>query len=150
MKIGKVEVTRCEEILVLPRPSGDLVFRAVACTCMDEFDKVVKEPKCPGITTRDGFKEDPDDENYKSVLAAYYEKRYAFMAINSLIPSEIEWAEVDLDKPKTWKNWDKELGEAGLSTMEIGRVNRCIMVANSLDEEKIAQARENFLLGQGQ
>ena len=84
------------------------------------------------------------------MLSAYYEKRYAFMAIHSLIPSEIEWAEVDIEKPKTWKNWDKELAEAGLSTMEIGRINRCIMVANSLDEEKIAQARENFLLGQGQ
>lgn len=147
MKIGSVEITPCEEILVLPRPGEDLVIIAHSVTTMDEFDTLCPEPQPPGIRTKDGFRPDKEDEGYKELVAHHAAQRTHFMVINSLIPSEIEWDNVTLDDPVTWKNWSEELKEAGLSDIECGRILKCVLSANSLDDEKIDAARDSFLLG---
>jgi hypothetical protein len=136
-----------EEVLVLPRPGQDVVFRARAIVSMDEFDALVPEPKAPGVLTRDGMVPQLDDETYLQKVANYNEQRFAYMCIRSLEPSEIEWEKVVRDNPKTWKLWDIELREAGLSDVEVNRVTRCIMQANALDEDKLKEAREVFLRG---
>jgi len=153
MKIGGVEVTSCEEILVLPRPEGtpDIPFTAIAVSINDEFDKLVPEPAPPTVLKKGG-KSVPDfnDKDYKETVKRRDSQRFAFMILKSLEPSNIEWSTVDLEKPNTWLKWDKELKEAGLSETEINRVIATVMAANSLDEDKIDAARKNFLLGQGE
>lgn len=148
MRIGGKEVTGPnEEILVLPRMDGDVVIKAQAVADMSEFEKLVPEPKAPGKLTKDGWIPLINDETYQDRLTRYNEQRFAYMAIISLQPSEIEWSGVVLDNPKTWVKWSDELAEAGLSTIEVNRIVVCIMQANSLDETKLKEARELFLRG---
>jgi hypothetical protein len=151
MRIGGVNVDGPnEEILVLPRLDDDIVFRAEAVSDMSGFHALVPEPKAPGKLTKNGWEPIKNDDTYKARMVKYSEQRYAYMLIVSLIPSEIEWSEVDLDKPKTWTKWDAELLAAGLSTVEVDRVSVCVMRANALDERKLKEARDLFLLGRAE
>jgi hypothetical protein len=85
------------------------------------------------------------DENYLQALEIRRTRRFALLAIRSLEPSEIEWEEVDYDKPATWEKWTDELLDAGLSDREVQRVIGAVMEANSLDNAKIDAARSAFL-----
>lgn len=151
MRIGGVEVTSCEEILVLPRggEGKDIPIRAKAVAINDEFEKLVPEPIPPMIQKKDGKYPDLTDKNYKLALAHRADQRFAFMIIKSLEPSNIEWQIVNLEKPNTWLKWQEELSAAGLSEVECNRIVQAVMIANSLDEAKIEEARRAFLLGQG-
>jgi hypothetical protein len=148
MRIGGVNIEGPnEEILVLPRLGEDIVIRAHAVSDMEMFNALVPEPKPPGKLTKNGMEPLFNDETYREKLKRYGEQRFAFMVITSLIPSEIEWSDVDLDNPKTWRNWEQELKDAGLSTVEVDRITVCVMRANALDENKLKEARELFLRG---
>jgi len=150
MKIGGVKVQPCEEILVLPRPTGDdIVIRAKAVSVNEEFDKKVPEPVAPSLLTKDGEKKDYDDKDYVEAMRQRDSMRFAYLCIKSIEASEIEWEKVDLERPSTWVGWTDEMKEAGLSDIEIGRIVNLILAANSLDEVKIEEARKAFLLGQG-
>ena len=149
MKIGGIEVTKCEELLVIPREGGDIPFRAKAVEINNEFDNLVPSPVAPMIMAKSGKRPDITDPDYKRAVTVRNELRFAFMIIRSLEPSNIEWGEVDLEKPSTWTKWDDELKKAGLSETEVNRVVGAVMIANSLDEDKIKEAREAFLRGQG-
>jgi hypothetical protein len=149
MKIGGVEIKGPnEEIVVIPRPYGDLVFRAETVRNFDEFDALVPEPKAPGIRTKDGYKPDIKDENYQQLLTHYQNQRMAYLVVKSLESSEIEWDTVNLSDPSSWLKWDKELQAAGLSEIETQRITVTVMQANCLDEQKMVAARAAFLLGQ--
>lgn len=148
MRIGGMKIEGLnEEILVLPRLNEDIVIRAQAISNMDAFDALVPEPKAPGKLTKDGWVPVLNDETYKSRMKLYGEQRFAYMVIASLIPSDIEWDKVDLDNPKTWRGWEQELKDANLSVVEVDRITVCVMRANALDEDKLKEARELFLLG---
>jgi hypothetical protein len=148
MKIGGVEVKGpAEEVLVLPRLDEDIVIRARAVTNMEVFEALVPEPKAPGSLTKKGWVPNLKDETYRQKVETYNAQRLAYMVLQSLKPSEIEWETVDEDNPKTWENWTEELQAAGLSTVEVNRVVLCVMQANALDEDKLKEAREVFLRG---
>ncbi len=149
MKIGGVELNGpCEEVLVLPRlNTDDVVIKARAVMDMDAFDAICPVPKPPRVGTKDGFKSNEKDKTYLQQVAQRDETRFAYMVIKSLEPSEIEWAGIDMDKPATWLGWTDELKEAGISATEVNRIIACVMQANSLDEAKLKEARELFLLG---
>lgn len=149
MKIGGVEVKGlCEEILVLPRLDGDIVIRARAVTDLETFEKMCPAPVAPGIRTRDGFKPNLKDENYMQLQANYIAQKLAYICLKSLEPSEIEWTNVKLEDPSTWKDWQDELKAAGISEIECNRIVACVMQANALDEDKLKTARDVFLRGQ--
>jgi hypothetical protein len=151
MKIGGIEVKPCVEILVLPRAEGeDIIIRAKAVAINKMFEKMAPEPVAPQIRTKDGSRPDYKDPDYKKAVAQRESKRFALMVIKSLEDSGIEWEKTDLDKPETWLGWDKELQEAGLSEVETNRIIGAVMVANSLDEAKLIEARAAFLQGQGE
>lgn len=147
MKVGDVEITSCDEVLVLPRVGKDLVFKACAVD-MDNFYKICPDPTAPNIRTRSGFGPDLDDDTYIEQVKHHNELRFAYLSVHALVPSGITWDVIDLEKPSTWLGWDKELREAGLSEVEMNRVMQCILSANSLDEVKLEKAREDFLRGQ--
>jgi hypothetical protein len=149
MKIGGVELNGpCEEVLVLPRlNTDDIVIKARAVMDMDAFDAICPEPKAPGVRKKGGFAPNLNDKTYLQQVAQRDETRFAYMVIKSLEPSEIEWEQVDMDRPNTWPKWSDELKEGGLSATEVNRVVGCVMQANSLDEAKLKEARELFLHG---
>ena len=152
MKVGGVTVTSCEEILVLPRggKGKDIPFKAIAVSISEEFDKLVTMP-VPPMKLVKGGKKLPDlaDPTFKTACKLRDDKRFAFMVLKSLEPSNIEWEQVDMAKPNTWAKWSDELTEGGLSDVEVTRVVNMVMIANSLDEAKIKEARDSFLHGQG-
>jgi hypothetical protein len=149
MKIGGKEVKGAsEEYLVLPRPTGeDIVFHAVAVDDLDEFAL-----KCPAPTPKralvaGGWKENFDDPSYLESVMKHSELQYAYMVLKSLEPSNIEWDTVEMEKPSTWLNWEKDLKDAGLTQTEVNRVINCVSTANSLNEAVLEEARESFLRG---
>jgi hypothetical protein len=151
MKIGGVPVTKCEELLVLPRADGeDIPIRAVAVAINDEWEEKCPAPVPPMLQKKEGKVPDFSDKDYKKAVKIRSNQRFALMCIRSLEPSKIEWETVDIDKPNTWTEWDKELMEAGLSEVECNRIVNLVMAANSLDEAKIEEARRAFLRGQGE
>ena len=151
MKIGGVQVTSCEELLVLPRPNGeDIPIRAKAVSVNDEFDKICPEPTPPNVRTKEGSKPDFTDKHYRQAQVIRGEQRFAFMVLKSIESSDIDWdGAVDLEKPTTWLKWRGELMKAGISEVECNRIVNLVMSANSLDEAKIEAARQGFLRGQG-
>lgn len=150
MKIGGVEVTKCEEVLVLPRINGDLVFKAQAVCSMERFEELCPKPTPPMRLKKGGVREAHHSDEFLKELQKYGERRYAFICIHSLIPSDITWETVDFDKPATWTNWMEELQAAGLADVELQRVQSLVLDANALNEAKLKAARESFLLGQGE
>lgn len=153
MKVGGVQVSPCEEFLVLPRggEGKDIVFRAKAVAINDEFNKRIPEPVAPMLLGKGGQKTpDLKDEEYQKAMTRRGELRFAFLMLKSLEPSNIEWDEVDIDKPNTWTKWSEELTAGGISEVELNRIIGCVMAANSLDEAKIKEARDAFLRGQGE
>ena len=149
MRIGGVEVKGpAEEVLVLPRLEGEnIVIRAKAVMDMDAFEALCPEPKPPGIRTKDGWKPNDKDETYQQRVKQHGELRFAYMVLESLQPSEVEWEKINLSDPSTWKDWQDELKEAGISQTELNRIIVCVMQANALDEDKLKEAREVFLRG---
>mgnify|MGYP001819969632 CR=1 FL=1 len=148
MKIGGVEVTRAEEVLVLPRQGDNLVFKAQAVLDMEAFDALCPKPTPPVRLTKDGKKEHKSGE-YLAQLTRWGEQRYAYVLIQSLKPSDIEWGIVKEDDPNSWLKWVDDFKSAGLADTEINRVQQLVLDANALNETKLKAAREAFLVGQG-
>lgn len=146
---GQVVEGMNEDVLVLPRAKGNIVFQAVAIHDYDEFEKMVPVPVPPKVLTKNGSVADPEDEGYQSQIVNYGLQRLAYMAINSLAPSNIEWTKVVLNKPNTWANWTEELA-AVLSVAEQKELLNFILAVNTLDQRKIEEARANFLAGRAQ
>jgi hypothetical protein len=149
MKIGGVDpkTLPVEETLVLPRGDQIMVFRAAGLKDMTEFNRLCPEPVPPKKLTKDGAVSDTDDPNYRAESAAYGKRRWGYIAVHSLIPSEIEWDTVKLDNPTTWSNYEDDLKNAGLTAAECNRITGLVLEANSLDEAKLQQARATFLRG---
>ena len=149
MKIGGVPVSRCQEVLVLPRMDGDLVIKAAAVLSMEEFETLCPKPEAPVKLTKDGKVPDFNAKDFVDALRSWANKRYAYICIKSLEPSEIEWETVKMDDPGTWMKWTDELQEAGIASTELNRISTVILEANALSENKLKEARDSFLLGQG-
>ena len=149
MKIGGKEVSGpSEEVLVLPRLDGDIVLKARAVLDMEEFNNMCPVPKAPSMLTKDGFSANTNAPAYREQVSRHSNLRFAYIALKSLEPSDIEWDTVDLDHPNTWLNWETDLRKSGFNGVEIQRITVLIMQANSLDEGKLKAARDAFLRGQ--
>lgn len=150
MKIGGVDPTtlKSEEILVLPRGEENIVLRAHGVPNYDEFNTLCPEPTPPRVQRpKVGWVENEEDPGYKDMVATRDKRRIAWLVINSLTPSDIEWDTVDYDNPSTWVNWEDDLQKGGLSQVECNRIMKIVFQANSLDEDKLKEARETFLAG---
>lgn len=150
MKIkGKKIDSPMIEIVVLPRPDGDIVFKAQAVLDFEEFDKLVTEPT-PRMLLKPGggMEKDTNNKNYRKELDEYNTQRVHWMFIKSLEATEgLEWETVDMNDPTTWKNYESELKASNFSAMEINHITRAIMIANALDDRKLKEARDSFLAG---
>jgi hypothetical protein len=150
LRIGGQTVDKpSEQVLVLPRANGDdIIITARAVLSMEDFDRYVPAPQAKRAWVKGkGNILMTEDPGFLKEMETYGEKRFAFMAIKALEPSEIEWEKTKLEDPSTWTGWTEELKEAGLSDVEVQRIVVCVMQANSLDEKKLTEARAAFLRG---
>lgn len=134
--------------VVIPRESGDLIFKARA-VMDDEFETRFPRPVPPTIVKRDGTQFlDTKDKKYIDARQQWASMYSSWMTIESLKATEdLEWETVTSD-PATWKNYIKELVDAGFSGLEISNLNDAVIAANGLSQERIDEATERFLAGQ--
>lgn len=149
MKINGVDPTTLthEEILVLPKGSTQLVFRARGVKDMSGFNALVPEPKPPLKLQGGVMQSDLNEPGYAAAMKEYAKRHYAYLVVHSLEPTNIEWDSVKLDVPGTWALWEDDLKNANLTQVECNLVFQLVMAANQLDEAKLQRARESFLLG---
>jgi hypothetical protein len=135
------------EVLVLPRSDGDLVFKAQAVLNYDEFEKICPKP-LPPMGKRPGEKEPrplENDPGYVAAMRKYGEQKIQWMILKSLeATSGLVWESIDMSKPETWGNLESELQAAGINQIENSRILDAVMTANSLNQDKIDEARERF------
>ena len=139
-----------EEVVVIPRGNDveDFIFICRAVPDYDDFDQLVKEPKPRSIVRAGETKSSPllDEPEYKEKLKKYELQRLSWLIIQSLKATEdLEWDTIDFNNPETWDNYDEELRASGFSSIEVGRIIRGVMIANSLDQRKVDEARQHFL-----
>ncbi len=152
MKINGKKITGANEgVIVIPRESGDdLVFKIRAVMDMSEFDKLHPEPSPPSRLMANGKTvKNLKDPNHVKACDRHIQTKLNWIVLKSMQATEgLEWETVDIDDANTWDKLRPELKTAGLSDVEINRViNSCIDI-NALDEEKIEEARDRFLLAQ--
>jgi hypothetical protein len=151
MKINGQKLNRPNsELIFLPRGDGnDIVFKAQAVPSDEEFTKLFPEPKVPNALVPGGTKPDFEHPKYKELVEKRGSARFDWIVLKSLEATEgLEWETVDLKNPDTYGNYRKELMDSGINSIEIGRIIKGVLVANSLSEDKIEEARKRFLAGQ--
>lgn len=146
---GKTVKGPNEEIVIIPRGNADdFVFTCRAVMGYEIFDNLVEEPKPPQIIHKGDPVAKPllSDPDYLRAIREHDKKRLSWLIITSLAATEnLVFETVDKDDPSTWNNYYDEFIDAGFTSTEIGRITRGIMIANSLDQKKIDEARAHFL-----
>ncbi len=136
------------EIIAIPRGNNeDIILMARAILDTGPFDKMCPVPR-PPLRKIDGI-DVPNlrDKNYQQQVEKHAEKRMAWMVITSLEATEgLEWEKVDAGNSSTWLNLRSELKDSGFSDIEINRIIGGVVSANALNDAKIDEARERFLL----
>ena len=138
------------EIIPIPRPDGDIIFKAEGVKDFTAFEKMCPEPMPPMKIVKGGRKEyNLEDPAYKAQVQIHSEKKIAWMVLESLKATDgLEWETVNLGDHHTWTEWSKELRDSGLSVIEVQRIQTGVFTANCLNEAKLEEARKNFLQGQ--
>ncbi len=153
MRINGNTISPSIEILVLPRDTGDIIFKArgLVDKDYDDFRKLCPEPEPPWA--REVGKEkvqDITDPDYLKEFNAWVEKRFQWMYIKSLdISPGLVWETVEISNSDTWKNIDIEL-KGSLSIGEYNKVVNLVRIANALDNRKIEEAKKRFMLAEAQ
>lgn len=140
------------EVVVIPRQSGELVFKAQAVLDYDECDKLNPMPKPPKRLMPGGVvQENVNDPKYLKAVDQWATRKFYWMLLESLKATEgLEWETVKMDDPSTWESYKAEMKQAGLTPGEIGRIEMCVSDACGLNQAKIDEATKRFLAGQAQ
>lgn len=136
---------------VIPRAGQDIGFTVQAVLDYSDFDRLCPQPKPPKMLRRGSRKQEDDFDSptYKVALDQWAQKKVEFVILHALKATEgLEWETVDDNNPDTWKNVAEELKDAKFTPMQITYIhNKCIEV-NTLNEDKLEEARERFLAEQ--
>lgn len=140
------------ELIVIPRGGDkkDIIFQAGAIMDYGPFDKMCPEPKPPmKIMGKTGKKEyNLDDAGYIVQRDRWTEQKVAWIVIESLKSTPgLTWDRVNPLNPKTWTLYADELKESGFSHAEVQRIINGAFTANCLNEQRVEEARANFLRG---
>jgi len=151
MKIhGKKLDSPNEVTIVIPRQSGNIIFKAQAVLDFEPFKAICPQPEPPQIMKPGQQpREDLEDPKYVEELNKWSKQHTEWMIIKSLEATEgLEWETVDKSDPETWANYEKELRDSGFAPAEITRIITSVLDACGLNQRKIDEATEAFLAGQ--
>lgn len=160
IRIGGKEIPQVshEDCIVLPRGEDALCIRAKAINDFDEFSKICPLPEPPGKLTKDGWVPNPDDKTYRQRVEQHNIQRVGWMVVRSITEMAlsdgeffpVEWDKVQVENPKTWSKWQEDLRDSGFTDVECNLVLALVIDVNSLNEDKLKEARDSFILGQEQ
>lgn len=153
LKGKKIEGPNIETI-VIPRgsdPENYLVFKAQAVLDFSEFDALCPRPEPPVKLLKGGKRTiDKEAPTFQTAANLWGMRRFAWTVIKSLEATEdLEWETVDFGNPDSWSNYEQELHDAGFTIAEMNLLLDGVMTANSMNSEKLDQAREAFLASLG-
>lgn len=139
------------EVLVIPREDEDIVFQAQAVMDYSPFELISPEPEPPEKMLPGGKKtKDFQHPAYQERMADWMKKRQLWLILESLKVSEgVEWETVDLNDPETYENYWDELAKSGFNEMERAMIRNLALKANSVDDQKMEEARQRFLQSRG-
>lgn len=144
----EIDQTLPEDFIVLRGGTDqEVVIRARAFRDWDEFNKLCPMPEAPGRHERGkGFVRNFEDKTYKDRVLQRSRQQVGWMVLQSLY--EVEWETVESDNAKTWPRWEEELKNSGFTQIECNLIIALVMDVNSLNEDKMREARESFSRGQ--
>jgi len=156
MKIKGKSIPQPKSILIpIPREGEEtimLTFEPVMN--WTHFDTLCPEPNLPTETIPGKATKKVTDEKspfYKTYLKkveVYTKRQTDYSIVKGLMATEdLEWDNVDIDKPDTWKNWEKEL-EGHFTKNECAVILNEIMMAGFPTEERRDEAKRLFTLQQ--
>lgn len=151
MKLNGREVKgKNRKTIVLPREGQpSLVFIAEAVSDFERLNQYLALPEPPVKQLAGGAVEKlTKDPGYQEQMIHYNTRFMAWVFLESLKPSNIEWETVDMEDAKTWTNYRQEMQDAGISGHEMNLIANAVSEANSLDADKLEAARQVFLRGQ--
>lgn len=152
MKVGGKVIDKPNElILAIPRENEDIIFKVRAVLDMDEFDKLCPEPVPPTIVNARTQEKrlDYKDKKYMEKAEKHSRQRFDYLVLKSLEATDgLEWDTVKMDDPETWQNWEQDMKNAFFSIAELQRIRLAVFDANSLNEEKLKEARDRFTRSQ--
>jgi hypothetical protein len=151
MKIKGTKVVKPpRDVVVFPRPDGEIAFWVTGADSYDVFDAICPLPDPPTSMMAGGeVRVRDDDPTYLQQLRQHHALRLEWLVITALNDpeNEIEWELVKADQPKTWKLYEDELRSIGLLAMEIRRLESRVWEVNALNEGTLDAARKAFLAG---
>jgi hypothetical protein len=151
MKIQGKSISGPEvDVLVIPRKSGDILFKAQSVLDYDAFEALCPAPHPPETLRPGGGKglrtRNLEAPEFLKALDDWSEKRTYWMILKSLEATpDLEWETIKMDDPSTWSNYEKELKSAGFSMLEITRILNLVTGVCGLDQRKIDEATARFL-----
>jgi hypothetical protein len=152
MKVnGKTITGPRTHTVVLPYGDNDdvIVFKFRALTAKDDFEQVMPRPKPPKVAKpaqADFY--NYEDDGYKASIKSWGEKKINWEFLRSVSVTEgLEWETVNLEDPETWGNWRKDI-ENNFGLVDFNLIFGGFLEANSLNEEKLEEARKRFLASQ--
>lgn len=152
MKINGVTVLGAyEEVVVFPRITGKIVFKARAVSDYEPFDKLCPQPTPPQIQYAGAAQPIDDVENadFLKKFHEWAELKSHWLVLMSLRATEgLVWDTVNMSDYTTWKNYQTELTASGFTPAEQSRIVQIVSRANGLDQSKIDEATESFLRDQ--
>ncbi len=150
MKLGNTVFAPNVVTIVIPRDTGNVVFKATAVFDYEPFAKLCPEPAPPVGMKPGGIKViQTNDPAYRAATLERNVQLNRWIVLESLKATEgLTWEKVDLENPETWKYYREELKDAFFTNAEINLIVDGCLEANSLDETKLEEARNAFLVGQ--
>jgi len=152
MKLNGVKIEGPnEEVIIVPRKNGDLIFVARAVIDYKEFDKICSLPNPPEILKPGGIRiRNSEDPEFLEALDKWATLKTHWQMLKSLSATPgLEWETVEMSNIDTWGNYTNELISSGFSPAEIALLVNGVMIACGLSQQRIEEARERFLAGQG-
>ena len=130
--------------LTFKRGDTFLAFYAQPVWNMDEFNALCPRPVNTHVRYEKGGKvKDPDAPAYLEELGKFSVKRWGYVILKTLEPSNIEWENVSLADPGTWGEVEAEL-RANLGIYEFAKVMELVDEANAIDEAKLEENSQSF------
>lgn len=151
MKINGKTIERAAfEVIVIPRQSGDIVFKCGIIKSFAEFLTICPQPLPPTVTRPGGETiHNVNDKDYLAANEHWANNRLNWMILTSLTATEnLVFDTVDMKNPDTWKNWQQEMLDAGFTDHELYLLIETVISANGLSPKRIEEATKNFLAGQ--
>lgn len=136
-------------VVVIPRQSGDLVFKVQAVLSFEDFEKLNPTPKAPiRLLPGNIRQENVEDPGYKARVQEWGLQKFAWLFLKALSATEdLEWEIVKLDDPTTWTAYTDELKDAGLAPAEVNVLESAVLDVCGLNSAKIEEATKRFLAG---